>query len=173
MLIVVINYYKKGVAKTMIQAKLRSPTDYTEKWIYNLRNNVLIVSSNIRKGRMTTYFPSNMQDYIPVKNMAKKNLNGNTNEYSCLDNQIILLKNLTTRKGVFHKFRLQTRLHDKKDYDLLKDSKGWKLQSERNKIRVVEIVLSRFRRVKLQVSPNGTVEIYTGCSKTLMIFITT
>lgn len=161
------NYHKKGVTRRMIQDILISTTDYAEKIIYNLRKNGLIVSSNMRKGRMMTYFLSNMQDYIPVKNMAKKNLNGNTNEYSCLDDQIILilLKNLTANKGVFHNFRLLTRLRDKEDYDLLKVSRGWKLQSERNKIKVMEIRLSRFRHVKLQVSPNGTVEIYIACSK--------
>ena len=167
MFIAAYNYYKKGVTKRMIQDEFTSTTDYAEKIIYNLRKNGLVVSSNIRKGRMMTYFLSNMQDYIPVKNMAKKNPNGNTNEYSCLDDQIILilLKNLTANKGVFHNFRLQTRLHDRKDYDLLKVSRGWKLQSERNKIKEIEIVLSRFRRVHLQVSPNGTVEIYIACSK--------
>jgi hypothetical protein len=76
------NYYKKGVPKRMIQEQFTSTTDYAEKIIYNLRKSELIVSSNIRKGSMMTYFLSNMQDYIPVKNMAKKNPNGNTNEYS-------------------------------------------------------------------------------------------
>lgn len=164
--IATLNFKRGGITVKKLRSQFNYTKDYAEKVIYELKRCGILKSSGMRNGHMLTYFLSNMQDYIPVKNMTKKNPNGNTNEYSCLDNQLIvtLLKYLTTNKGVFHNFRLQTRLRDKEDYGLLKVGRGWKLQSERNKIKVMRIVLSWSRRVRLQVSPNGTVEIYIACS---------
>lgn len=168
--IAVDNYHRKGITKKTVQSVLNVSPDYSEKLIYELRTSGLLVASNQRKGRMMTYFLSNMQDYIPVYESDNKNISTKTNGSSCLERELmsILFKYLTINKGVFHNFRLQTKLDDKNDYDLLKvsDTNGWTVKSDRNKTKVRHIGLTRFRQVQLQVSPNGTVEIYITCSKT-------
>lgn len=168
--IAVENYHKRGVTKETVQSVLNVSTDYSEKIIYELRRSGLIVASNQRKGRMMTYFLSNMQDYIPVYESDNKNISTKRNESSCLEHELmsILFKYLTINKGVFHNFRLLTKLDDKNDYNLLKvsDTNGWTVKSERNKTKVRYTRLTRFRQVQLQVSPNGTVEIIITCSRT-------
>jgi hypothetical protein len=168
--IAVENYHKRGVTKKTVKSILKISTDYSEKIIYELCTSGLIVASNQRKGRMMTYFLSNMQDYIPVYVSDNKNISTNTNGSSCLEHELmsILFKYLTINKGVFHNFRLLTKLDDKNDYNLLKvsDTNGWTVKSERNKTKVRYTRLTRFRQVQLQVSPNGTVEIIITCSRT-------
>ena len=168
-IIAVNNYYKIGVTKKMIQFELRISTDYAEKWIYNLRKNGLIVASNIRKGHMMTYFLSNMQDYIPSEQIKAPHLNKRSTHSEDIDENILsmLFKELSNNKGVFHNFRLQTRLKDKIYYEYLKVSNdgSWHLQSIKNRVKVIKIRLSNFRTVVFQVAPNGTVEIYIGASR--------
>jgi hypothetical protein len=168
--IAVDNYHRKGITKKTVQSILSVSPDYSEKLIYELRTSGLLVASNQRKGHMMTYFLSNMQDYIPLNKSDNKNINAKTNGSSCLEHELmsILFKYLTINKGVFHNFRLLTKLDDKDDYHLLKvfDTNGWTVKSERNKTKVRYTRLTRFREVRLQVSPNGTVEIYITCSRT-------
>ena len=78
-----------------------------------------------------------------------------------------LCKAITNHPGGFHDIRLQTRLICKGDYDrlVLYGQSRWFIKSDRNKAKVKEIRLSPFRTAKLQVSPNGTVEIYIGASR--------
>lgn len=153
------NYYKNGVTKDQLEFKFNYTLDYAEKIIYQLRKDVLIISSGIRRGHRMTYFLSNMQDFIPLKDLHTKHPNNLSKEHSSLDEDIVLvlLKKLSNDKGLFHNFRIQTKLLDKRGYDRLNvtDNGSWTLQSIKNKIKVVNIRLSSFRTIKLQVSPNA------------------
>ena len=103
MFIAAYNYYKEEVTKRMIQSNFRSSTDYAEKLIYNLRKNGLIVASNIRIGRMKTYFLSNMQDYIPIEQVKISNANNRSIRFEDFDENILikLFKELSNNNGVF------------------------------------------------------------------------
>jgi hypothetical protein len=163
------NYYKKGVTKEFLMSNFDFSTDYAEKIIFNLKKTHLIVPSGIRKGHKMTYFLSNMQDYIPLEKLQANNTNKISSSQEDLDQNIILLlfKELSNNKGLFHNFRLITKLIDKSDYELFDiTSKGlWKLQSIENKVKVTGFRLPNFRTVTLQVSPNGTVEIFIESSR--------
>lgn len=167
--IAVNNYYKKGVTKDKLINDFGFSIDYAEKIIYGLRKNNLIVASGIRKGHKMTYFLSNMQDYIPSEQTKVLNTKERSIQSLNYDENIlsILFKELSHSNGVFHNFRLQTKLLDKNDYELLKtDGAGiWHFQSSKNKVKMSEFRLSNFRTLVIQVAPSGTVEIYIGASK--------
>lgn len=167
--IAVYNYYKKGVTKTMLQNEVGLTVDYAEKWIFNLRNNGLLISSKIRKGHMMTYFLSNMQNYIPSEKIKISSKHNRYSDYGDIEENIltILFQYLSNNSGVFHNFRLLTKLKDKSHYEFLKTSNNdmWSLQSDKNKVKVLNFRLSIHRTIDIQVAPNGTIEIYIRASK--------
>lgn len=162
------NFYHIGVTKDMLQIVFRITKDYAEKLLFEYRKKGLIVSSSIRKGRMMEYFLSNMQDYISIDRVKTSVKTKSPSHYNLDDNILmILMRELSNNKGLFHNIRLITELDDKKFYELLKTGRNnfWQIQSAKNKVKVAYTRLSRFRATSLQVSPNGTVEIYLNSSR--------
>jgi hypothetical protein len=112
-----------------------------------------------------------MQDYIPSseEHGDDKDDSSKPKKSYDIDQDLVmsLYKAITNHPGGFHDIRLQTRLNYNEDYNRL-DLNGqsrWSIKSDRNKAKVKEIRLSLFRHAKLQVYPNGTVEIYIGASR--------
>lgn len=165
-----INYTHKGITGDQLAKKFAYTSNYTKNLIYDLRKEKLIISTGKRIGHRMTYFLSNMQDFIPLKLLQSlKNCNGLFGECSRLDNDIIiiLLKELKRTNGLYHNFRLQTRLSDKGLYEMLATddsnehkSLQWKLQSIINKVKTGSLILPRYRSATLDVSQNGMVEIF-------------
>jgi hypothetical protein len=167
--IAALNFKKVGVTVKKLCSKFNYKKDYAEKKIHELKNYKILKSSGIRDGHMLTYFLTNMQDYIPSPKDpdTKANLSYHKESYD-IDIDIIwgLCKIITNTPGGFHDIRLQTRLKYNEDYSRLAihGQSGWSLKCVENKAKVKEVRLSLFRTAKLQVYPNGTVEIYIGAS---------
>ncbi|WP_148686477.1 hypothetical protein [Candidatus Nitrosocosmicus hydrocola] len=164
------NYDGIGITVKYLETQFNYKKHYAEKLIYELKGRNIITPTEIREGHMMTYFLSNMQDYIPVQDnfqhSKKRSLRSgsNSDDQNILD---ILFKELSIKKGLFHDFRLLTNLVESEDYDRipLSGECRWVIQSVKNKAKIKKIKLSSFRTARLQVSPNGTVEIYISCSK--------
>jgi hypothetical protein len=170
--IATLNFKKVGVTVKKLCFKFNYKKDYAEKKIHELKNYKILKSSGIRDGHMLTYFLANMQDYIPLpedfEDDNKENLSGHKKSYDIDQDMIMTLcKMITNNPGGFHDIRLHTRLIYKEDYDrlVLAGESRWYIKSDKNKAKVKEIRLSPFRTAKLQVYPNGTVEIYLGASR--------
>ncbi len=168
--IATLNFKKVGVTVKKLRLQFKYAKHYSEKVIHELKNHNILKSSGIRDGHMMTYFLTNMQDHIPIVEdfKVRKNSVHHKKGYDIDQNLIMtLFKAITNQPGGFHDIRLQTRLNYSGDYDrlALQGQSRWSLNSDRNKTKVKEIRLSPFRAAKLQVSPNGTVEIYIGASR--------
>lgn len=178
-----INYTHKGFTGDQLSERFKYTPNYAQKLIHELRHEKIIFSTGRRIGHKMTYFLTNMQDYIPLKDSLHKNYFNNRllEEHSCLNRDIviILLKEMSRTNGVYHNFRLQTKLLDKRLYERLDitstnvynnrdiNSKiiiQWKLQSTKNKVKFYKLTLPRYRSATLNVSPNGMVEIYINSS---------
>jgi len=170
--IATLNFKKVGVTVEKLRLQFNYTKDYAEKVIHELKSNGILKSSGMREGHMSTYFLTNMQDYIPLPEDFEVDDKGNLTDHkkSYDSNQDIIMslcKIITNHPGGFHDIRLQTRLIYNGDYNrlVLHGQSRWSIKSDKNKAKAKEIRLSPFRTTKLQVSPNGTVEIYIGASR--------
>ncbi len=119
---------------------------------------------------MMTYVLTNTQDQIINKKASNHKVRKESIDECDIVNKdviLIILKELHDNNGLFHNFRLYTKLKDKEDYNMLSITTHslWKLQSEENKVKVAYTRISLHRTINLQVSPNGTVEIYISASR--------
>jgi hypothetical protein len=168
--IAIENYDGIGVTVKKLEQHFNYKRNYAEKLIDKLKGRKILTPTEIRDGHMKTYFLTNMQDYIPVQDnfdcSKKRSLRSGfiSDDENILD---ILFKELSNNKGLFHDFRLLTNLVESEDYDRipLSGECRWVIQSPKNKAKIKKIKLSFNRTARLQVSPNGTVEIYISCSK--------
>jgi hypothetical protein len=168
--IATLNFKKVGVTVKKLMSQFNYTIHYAEKVIHELKSNGILISGGIRAGHMLSYFLTNMQDYIPLpENPADKENSSNPKNSYDIDQDMImsLCKAITNHPGGFHDIRLQTRLNYNEDYNRLElnGQSRWSIKTDRNKAKVKEIRLSPFRTAKLQVYPNGTVEIYIGASR--------
>lgn len=159
-----------GITVKQLRTQFNYTRDYAEKLIDKLRGRKILTPTGIRNGRMMTYFLTNMQDYIPVQEnfeCSKKRTLGSSSTTGGENIILTLFKEISNNNGLFHDFRLQTNLVHSEDYNRipLSGEYRWVMQSPKNKAKVKKIKLSLFRTARLQISPNGTVEIYISCSK--------
>lgn len=163
------NYSGRGITVKHLETQFSYTKHYAEKVITELKSRKIIIPTSVRKGHMKTYFLTNMQDYIRIPEYdGKANSSYQMKNYDIHQDLIMtLLKAITNNPGGFHDIRLQTRLNYNGDYDrlALDGQSRWSLKCDRNKAKVKEVRLSPFRTARLQVSPNGTVEIYIGASR--------
>ncbi|TVP40797.1 hypothetical protein [Candidatus Nitrosocosmicus arcticus] len=163
------NYKGRGITVKQLRISFKYTRDYAEKIIQDLKSRKVLTPTSIRKGHLKSYFLTNMQDYIPLVDDFKNSSTGSSTKQveEREDIFVMLFKELSNNKGLFHNFRLQTNLVDIEDYNrlsLIGECK-WEIKSASNKAKVREIRLSTFRTARLQVSPNGTVEIYISSSR--------
>ncbi len=128
-----------------------------EKKINDARRSGLIVPHpTIKLGKQKQYFLSN---YIYKVNEATNNNKKNT-DILPTDISLLLVRELSDLKYVYHNIRLETSLNFKEDYNLLK----WNIPSPNNKQKIKQFKLEPHRNCTIVVSPTGTVNISIECT---------
>ncbi len=118
---------------------------------------LLVPHPTIKSGKQKQYFLSN---YIHLVNESANNNNKKNVEVLPTDVSLLLARELSNMKYVYHNIHLETALNFKEDYDLLR----WGIPSPNNKQKVNSFKLEPHRNCTIVVSPTGTINISIECT---------
>lgn len=156
------NLIKKYPTTKEIRTQLGIRKEYCKKLLAKARSIGMLQVHDKRSGHQFRYIVSNIKHFI-IENKSDSITDNAETELVHEDTmlQLNILNNMISRENMsFHHINMKSKLRDNEDYARL----NWTIRSQENKGKMFELKISRYRRCRIIVYPNGTVNMILKCT---------